>query len=109
MHRRLIIRPGAIGDFILTLPALQHVKADDLEVWAASQNLSLARFASRTRPIASTGLDMLEFSPPPALIEQLRGFDSVYSWYGANRVEFREVVGRLGLPFRFFPAIPPED
>jgi len=39
----------------------------------------------------------------------LRGFDSIISWYGANRPEFRELVRGLGLPFEFFAAIPPED
>jgi ADP-heptose:LPS heptosyltransferase len=104
-----MIRPGAIGDFILTLPAMESLKADFLEVWAASPNLPLARFATTVRSIASTGLDMLEFSPNPALIEELRSFDSIVSWYGANRPEFRELVRGLGLPFEFFTAIPPED
>ncbi len=38
----------------------------------------------------------------------MRGFDSIVSWYGANRPEFRAEVARLGLPFTFFPALPPE-
>jgi len=109
MPRRLIIRPGAIGDFILTLPAMECLKTDDLEVWAASQNLPLVRFASRTRSIAATGLDMLEFSPAERLIERLRSFDSIISWYGANRTEFRELVARLGLPFQFLAALPTDD
>lgn len=107
MRRRLIIRPGAIGDFILTLPAIEFLKADYLEVWAASANLPLARFASRTRSIASTGLDMLEFTPSEELLAELRNFDSIVSWYGANRPEFRRTVE--GLPFNFFSAIPPDD
>jgi ADP-heptose:LPS heptosyltransferase len=32
-------------------------------------------------------------------------FDSIYSWYGANRPEFRDAVRHL--PFEFFPALPP--
>jgi lipopolysaccharide heptosyltransferase III len=107
--RRLIIRPGAIGDFILTLPAIERLKSGWLEVWAASQNLPLVQFASRTRSIVASGLDMLEFSPSEALIQELRSFDSIISWYGANRPEFQAVVDRLGLPFRFFTAIPPAD
>lgn len=106
-HRRLIIRPGAIGDFILTLPAIEWLKADYLEVWAASQNLPLARFADRTRSIASTGLDMLEFTPSEQLMQQLGSFDSIVSWYGANRPEFRAAVESL--PFQLFTAIPPDD
>ena len=107
MPRRLIIRPGAIGDFILTLPAMEFLKTDYVEVWAASQNLPLARFAHRTRSIAATGLDILEFAPSEKLQAETRHFDSIISWYGTNRPEFRSVV--QGLPFQFFTAIPPDD
>ena len=106
-HRRLIIRPGAIGDFILSLPALHCLQTEYLEVWAAAQNLPLARFADQTRSIASTGLDMLEFDPRPGLLTSLRSFDSIISWYGTNRPEFRKLVESLDLPFHFFTALPP--
>ena len=106
--RRLIIRPGAIGDFIVSLPALECLRTRYCEVWAASPNVPLVRFADRARPISSTGLDLLGVAePPPALLEALRGFDSIVSWYGANRPEFRRLVTELGLPFTFFPALPP--
>jgi heptosyltransferase III len=107
--RRLAIRPGAIGDFIVSLPALECLQADYYEIWATSANVPLVRFADRARAIASTGLDLLAISEPPVrLIEELRGFDSIVCWYGANRREFREEVARLGLPFTFFPALPPD-
>src|SRR5947207_3342040 len=86
---------------------MESLQAGYTEVWAASQNLALARFADRTRSIASTGLDMLEFNPDQQLMQELRGFDSVASWYGANRPEFRACV--KDLPFEFFTAIPPGD
>ena len=106
--RRLAIRPGAIGDFILSLPALERLRSGYLEVWAASPNLPLVRFADRVRSIASTGLDLLGVADPPArLLEELRGFDSIVSWYGANRPEFRELMLGLKLPCVFFPALPP--
>lgn len=104
--RRLLIRPGAIGDLIVSLPALERLRADYLEVWVAEPNVPLIRFADAVRSIGSTGLDLLEIAPPAKLIERLRGFDSIVSWYGAGRPEFREAVARLGLPFRFFPALP---
>jgi len=107
-HRRLIIRPGAIGDFILSLPAMRCLQTDYLEVWAPARNLPLARFAHHTRSIAATGLDMLEFDPRSDLIDSLRSFDSIVSWYGTNRPEFRALIESLGLPFRFFTALPPE-
>lgn len=107
--RRLVIRPGAIGDFIVSLPAMECLRSDYLEVWASSPNVPLVRFADRARSIASTGLDMLGVAEPPArLLDELRGFDSIVSWYGTNRPEFRELMSHLKLPCIFFPALPPE-
>lgn len=109
--RRLIVRPGAIGDFILSLPALECLRGGWTEVWVAEQNVPLLRRFDAVRSIASTGLDLLglpERPTPQPLIERLRGFDSIVSWYGAGRPEFREAVARLGLHFSFFKALPPD-
>jgi len=108
--RRLLIRPGGIGDCILSFPALEHLKADYTEVWVRGDVVPLVRFADRVCSIASTGLDLLglpETSAPDLLLERLRSFDSIISWYGANRQEFRELVESSGLPFLFFDALPP--
>jgi hypothetical protein len=108
--RRLLIRPGGIGDCILSLPALQHLVADYTEVWVRSEIVPLIRFAGRVCSIASTGLDLLglpELDPPRLLLDRLRAFDSIVSWYGANRPEFRDHVNALGLPFHFLSALPP--
>ena len=108
--RRLIIRPGAVGDCILALPAMEFLRTGSTEVWVASPNVPLIRFADRVRAIAATGLDLLgipDREPPPALLETLAGFDSIVSWYGANRPEFRAAVA--GLPFEFLPALPAAD
>ncbi len=108
MTRRLLIRPGAIGDVILSLPALEAAAADDTEVWAPRAVLPLIRFADRTRAIADTGLDLVGVVEGArlALIQAaLQTFDSIYSWYGTNRPEFRDAVRHL--PFTFFPALPP--
>jgi len=104
--RRLLIRPGAIGDFILSLPAMESLRADYTEVWCAGQNVSLARFADRAQSIVSAGLDRLGFLPADETIERLRNFDSIVSWYGANRPEFRELTQTLRLPVAYFPALP---
>jgi ADP-heptose:LPS heptosyltransferase len=106
--RRLIIRPGAIGDFILSLPAMESLRTGFLEVWGASANIPLVRFADRTRAIAATGLDLLGISgPDERLITCLRTFSSIVSWYGANRPEFRALTRELRLPFEFLTALPP--
>lgn len=104
--RRLLIRPGAIGDFILSLPALETLRADYTEIWCAEANIPLAFCADRVRSIVSAGLDRLGLLPAEDVIQQLRSFDSIVSWYGANRPEFRELAGSLGLPFTFLPALP---
>lgn len=107
MRHRLIIRPGAIGDCILALPAMEHLRAGYTEVWAPSPVLPLLRFPDITRSIASTGLDLLglpDTEPPSRLLDLLSGFDSVVSWYGASRPEFRAAVA--GLPFTFLKALP---
>ncbi len=108
MHR-LLIRPGAIGDLIVSLPALESLCTDDTEIWVASQNVPLIRFGGRVRAIADTGLDLLglpHVAPPAPLLEALRSFHSIVSWYGARRPEFQDAVRELGLPFDFLPALP---
>jgi len=106
--RRLIIRPGGIGDCILSLPAIKFLQADYTEVWVPSAIVPLIRFCP-ARAIASTGLDLLGLpgvDAPAGLLATLRSFDSIVSWYGANRPEFRDSVDSLGLPFQFLDALP---
>jgi heptosyltransferase III len=102
--RRLLIRPGAIGDFILSLPALEAAKTEYTEVWAPRAVLPLVRFVDRTRALIDTGIERLGVVED-ATIPALETFDSIYSWYGSNREEFREAVRHL--PFTFYPALPP--
>jgi heptosyltransferase-3 len=92
---------------------MEYLRADDTEVWVPSGvvpliNAGLIRFAE-ARAIATTGIDLLGLpgvEPPAGLIARLGQFDSIVSWYGSNREEFREAVRELGLPFQFFDALP---
>jgi ADP-heptose:LPS heptosyltransferase len=106
--RTLLIRPGAIGDTIAGLPALEHLASAEgtvySEVWVRSELVPLIRFADRVRPIAETGLDMVEIDPPPGTMRELASFRRIHSWYGANRDQFRAAVHRL--PFEFHAALP---
>ena len=90
----------------MSLPALESLRADYTEVWCAGQNVPLARFADSAQSIVASGLDGLGLLPSERVVERLRTFDSVISWYGSNRAEFRELVRDLGLPFEFLPALP---
>jgi len=103
LHRRLLIRPGAIGDVILSLPELEAARADYTEIWAPRVTLPLIRFADRTRALIDTGIELVGVIEG-ATVPELAGFDSIYSWYGTQRPEFREAVRHL--PFTFFPALP---
>ncbi len=102
--RRLLIRPGAIGDFILSLPTLEAARADYTEVWAPRPVLPLIRFADKTRAIIDTGIERIGVVPG-ATVPALETFDSIHSWYGYHHAEFRDAVKHL--PFEFFPALPP--
>jgi hypothetical protein len=108
--RRLLIRPGAIGDCILSLPALECLRSDYTEVWVRSEVVPLIRFTDCVRSIASTGIDRMGLAgidPPLELLNRLRSFDSIVSWYGSNREEFRTRINELDLPFQFYDALPP--
>jgi heptosyltransferase III len=102
--RRLLIRPGAIGDIILSLPTLEAARADYTEVWAPRPVLPLIRFADAKRAIIDTGIERVGVVGE-AHVAALNTFDSIYSWYGSRHPEFRDAVAHL--PFTFFPALPP--
>lgn len=107
--RRLILRPGAIGDFIVSLPALESLRAGYTELWTTTAVMPLAGFADCVRPLQRTGIDTFGLpglSVSGELVETLKSFDSIVSWYGANRPEFRAAMEELRLPVRFHEALP---
>lgn len=106
--RRLLIRPGGIGDCILCFPAIEHLRAEYTEVWVPSPVVPLVRFADRVVSLASTGIGLVgigDIPIPEAFAERIRGFDSVVSWYGANNKDFRRVMNG----WEFHRALPPEN
>ncbi len=111
--RRLVIRPGAIGDTIVSLPALERLCSreqgvESAEIWAPERNLPLLRHIAPVRGFRAVQLDLLEIDPPRALIERLQTFDEVVSWYGAVREEFSAALQSTGVSFRLFHALPPQ-
>ena len=91
---------------------MEFLRAEYTEVWTPSAVVPLVRFADQVRSIATTGLDLLGLpglSPPAALLDRLRSFDAIVSWYGTNRPEFLQMARTLGLPFEFLEALPPAD
>ncbi|MFL6451786.1 MAG: glycosyltransferase family 9 protein [Bryobacteraceae bacterium] len=107
--RRLLIRPGAIGDCVISFPALQFLRSDYTEVWAPTPVVPLIQFADRVCSLSSTGLDSFGIDglrPPDSIIERLASFDEIISWYGANRPEFRIALSRVCNRCVFFEALP---
>src|ERR1035441_2903173 len=100
--RRLVIRPGAIGDFIVWLPAMACLETESFEVWTAARMVPLfpsMKVAGRARAISSTGLDLLGVTDAPAgLIEALREFDSIIS----DRKSTRLNSSHLGISYAVF-------
>jgi hypothetical protein len=98
----LVIRPGAIGDAIVSLPAVAWLRP--AEIWCPEQNIPLFEHIAPARSLVAEGLDSLTL--PPRTLEKLSRFQRIVSWYGAQREDFRAQV--RGLPFEFHRAIPPE-
>jgi len=96
--RRLLIRPGAIGDVIVSLPALEHLKADYTEVWVPSATVPLIQFADKVQSISSSRIEMLT----PEFIHCFQQFDEVVSWYNADKERLLEINPSC----RFLPALP---
>jgi heptosyltransferase III len=91
------------------MPAMECLRASYTEVWVPSPVVPLIRFAEQVRAISSTGIDLLALpglEPDAGLLNELRTFDSIVSWYGANRAEFRQTAHNLGLPVEFLKALP---
>jgi len=64
----------------------------------------------RARSLAATRLDLFGLEgvhAPAGLVAALESFDCIYSWYGANRPEFRQAMAHL--PVSFLPALPPSS
>src|SRR5262245_63242035 len=95
----LVILPGAIGDFILTLPSVawltQRLSSNFLEIWTERVTLPLATspgYAQRALALADTGLDC--WPTPEVVIDRMKKFDKVLSWRGAGHGEWRQEMCR---------------
>ncbi|MDZ4801520.1 MAG: hypothetical protein SGI92_25455, partial [Bryobacteraceae bacterium] len=103
-----MIRPGAVGDTIVSLPAVEFLcrqASEWAEVWVSPACVPLVQFANRVRSIGSTGLDLLELGLDTPAWSALAEFDAVVSWYGSARPEFWAAV--RDFPFTFYSALPP--
>ena len=116
LHRRLLIRPGGIGDCIVTLPAMDALSCGETTVWITSSLLSvfLAHpLYAKSRCVVAAGLFLFGCQPNSQLPEPCRTlsqFDSIFSWYtpdpGSNeRAAMLEAAPRI----QFLTPIPAPD
>ncbi len=96
--KRLLIRPGAIGDVIVSLPALEFLKSDYTEVWVPGTVVPLIQFADKVRSIVESRIEVFsdEFN------KRFQQFDEVWSWYGSDQDRLLEINQKC----RFFKALP---
>jgi hypothetical protein len=82
---------------------MQHLVADYTEIWLPQRSAPLIQFA-QAHSLLSTGIDQIELSKD--LRERLQSFDSIVSWYGSNREEFRAAMLAINSRCVFHWALP---
>ncbi len=95
--RRLVIRPGGIGDIILAMPAIKHLQPS--AVWTRTE---LLPFFPNSKSIASSGLDSLGYFGAP----DLSAFDEIHTWYGTQREDFRAALAAIHPNVHWYDALP---
>ena len=103
----MIVFPGALGDFLLALPALRWLRAQHLNArvtLAVSEPLrSLARLTGMGDDVVSLdAADAARMFGGDVLPEWLGGSPIVYSWLGASDDEVRSRVAAAASCVRFF-------
>ncbi|MXZ35469.1 MAG: glycosyltransferase family 9 protein [Acidobacteria bacterium] len=110
MHLLSII-PGAIGDFVLTLPAVawlqSHLRPERMELWVARGNLPLARstgYADTAEALQDTGIE--RYPPGRECLRRMRSFDRIVSWWGSGNPEFVDRIRAVHPRIDFLRALP---
>ncbi|BDC51239.1 hypothetical protein F183_A35550 [Bryobacterales bacterium F-183] len=85
---------------------MQDLKAAYTEVWVPAPVVPLVQFADRVRAISATGIDTLGIPGRDVRPGMFDGFDSIISWYGTQRPEFRASMPSCT---EYRPALPPAD
>lgn len=109
--RSCIIFPGALGDFICFLPALETLRrVAFVDLFAHSEFADLVPDRVRVLSLESSHISRLFRSGPDEDDNDRRffaGYDAVYSWHGSGNHEFvRRLKSLAGCPAHVFPFRP---
>ncbi|GAB4368809.1 MAG: hypothetical protein OHK0021_11910 [Bryobacter sp.] len=99
--RRLVLRPGGIGDTILSFPAIAHLSP--AAVWLRGEMKPLWPGSAS---LLEKGVDRILDQAPPELFAD---FDEIHSWYGAKRDDFRAAVEAVHPRVFWYEALPPAN
>ena len=107
----LCIFPGAIGDFILSLPVFKSLKykvnPDLFELWVDRVNLQLAHhvtFTDKAVALSDTGID--RYPTPNVFFQRIQQFDRVLSWFGTSNIDFVQSVKKVHKQVNFLSFLP---
>jgi ADP-heptose:LPS heptosyltransferase len=110
----LVIFPGALGDFVCFLPALERLAAGrGVDLLAKSEYRDLVPPAVATRSLECYEITRL-FVPGAGKDERLKRFfgsyESIYSWMGSGHPDFIRRLQRLSAGrLKIFPFLPAES
>lgn len=113
MARTVVLHPGALGDVLLSIPALRMLRSPEDELVLAAQpriGKLLASLAVVSRHVAfdALGLDTLfGADPPPERLHQLLAGARVVSWFGSGDGGFTRRLRALAPDAVVAPTAPP--
>lgn len=102
--RRLVIRPGGIGDILLSIPAIEHL--NPVEVWTRTELLPCF---PNSMSIASSGIDSLGYIQHYSGAPDLSAYDEIHTWYGTQREDFRAALEAIHPKVHWYEALPTND
>lgn len=110
-RRTLVLFPGALGDFICFLPALEFLAArSPLDLLSRSEFADLTPARVRVQALECYGIHRL-FVPGAVedkqLVELFRSYSSIHSWTGSGHADFVRFLHQIcGPRARVYPARP---
>jgi hypothetical protein len=91
---------------------MEYLSADHTEIWAPSAVLPLIQFADVAHSLVASGVDVVavgDLHPPETFVRRVQSFDSVVSWYGTNRPQFRDALLAINPKTEFHAALPQDS